>query len=97
MYASFTPESHLSLLCTKLETKGKPPEPRTGHNAEFIDERYMAVFGGRNFKYFLENNTIGMEDFHILDLETTTWCGVAMYGEVPPPRWGSAMCKIAPG
>ena len=54
----------------------------------------MAIFGGRNFKYFLENNAVGMEDLHLLDLETNTWCGVAVYGDIPPPRWGSALCKI---
>ena len=42
---------------------------------------WREIFGGRNFRYFLENNAFGMEDLHLLDLETYTWCVVAVYGD----------------
>jgi hypothetical protein len=51
------------------------------------------VFGGRNDKMYSESmRTVGLNDIHLLDLRTSNWVTVAMFGEIlPQSRWGCSL------
>ncbi len=52
------------------------------------------IFGGKNINVFKEQQKPGLNDMHLLDLDTLIWQKVAMYGVPPSPRWGHAMCTF---
>jgi len=67
-----------------IQTKGKPPAPRSHHGC-FLEKNLMFVYGGQNEK----NRSLG--DLHVLNLETNEWKRLFVL-EAPPPRHQMAMC-----
>jgi dynein heavy chain len=87
----------LHALCTKswkwfkLETKGEPPKPRSGHKSVYFGGNLYVMGGWSASETF--------DDVHILDTRTMVWrraesaCGPESWGE---RRWncGSICCSV---
>ena len=50
------------------------------------------MFGGRNNKNYEKLHQLALNDLHILDTEMLEWQVIAMYGIIPPSRWGHILC-----
>ena len=92
--AVWQPDTNFFLEYEKVESSGRGPCPRSGHTAAFINKRYLMIYGGKNISVFKEEQKPGLNDMHLLDLETLEWQKVAMYGAPPSPRWGHCMCTF---
>jgi len=80
------------MTAKKVVGHGKGPLPRFKHTAEIFNN-YFIVFGGRNDKMYCdEMKTVSLNDLHLLDLKSSTWVTVAMFGEIlPQSRWGCSL------
>lgn len=75
--------------------KGRPPLPRYGHQACTVSKgKYLVIMGGRNNKIFKKLNNIALNDLSLFNLMTFEWETVALYGIIPPSRWGHSMVSL---
>ena len=80
------------MTADKVISQGKGPLARYKHTAAIFNN-YFIVFGGRNDKMYCDDmKTVGLNDIHLLDLKTSNWVTVAMFGEIlPQSRWGCSL------
>ncbi|KAF0682585.1 Aste57867_25292 [Aphanomyces stellatus] len=72
---------------TKVATKGKGPERRSGHQSCAVDSK-LFVFGGWNC-------SMQFNDLHVLETETSTWSSVeGAHMSHASPRWNHASCAV---
>ena len=82
----------LSLIAEKREPEGRPPVARVLHTACFFNNRYLAIYGGKNESVYKYIHNLGLNDICLYDLENNRWEALAMFGSVPSSRWAHAMC-----
>jgi len=71
---------------TKLEPKGRAPEPRSAHSAAFVDGQ-LFICGGWNASSQLK-------DVSILTVDTLTWTTVDPESSLPHARWSHSMVAV---
>jgi N-acetylneuraminic acid mutarotase len=64
----------------KVAVNGIPPTGRSGHTATMIDDKHLMVVGGCQ-------NTLFLNDVHILQLETMTWVQPNVAGQALRARF----------
>eukprot|EP00939_MAST-03C_sp_MAST-3C-sp1_P001116 g1116.t1 len=77
-----------------LEKQKEAPQPRSGHSAALVADRYLYVFGGFGGAGFgrRELNDLYVLDMH--DLDKLQWRRVSPKGTAPAPRSGHAACVV---
>ena len=53
----------------------------------FMDNKYMAVFGGKNNEIYPQIKSQILNDLHLLDLKYLTWIPIVLYGRLPECRY----------
>lgn len=71
---------------TKLEPKGRAPEPRSAHSAAFVDGQ-LFICGGWNASNQLR-------DVSVLTVDTLTWTQVDPDSALPSARWSHSMVAV---
>lgn len=83
-------EATICYSIKKLAPHGRPPAPRYGHAATFI-QKYLIIHGGRNDDMYNSIKNVALNDLHMYDINLNAWLTVAIYGEIPPGRWGHSL------
>lgn len=52
-----------------------------------MDNKYMAVFGGKNNEIYPQIKSQILNDLHLLDLKYLTWIPIVLYGRLPECRY----------
>ncbi|CDW80498.1 kelch motif family protein [Stylonychia lemnae] len=90
----------LTLYAKKIENyKGKPPCPRSQHQASYFREAstnyyYLVIFGGRNDSIFAETQNVALNDICMFNVVTNEWTALAIYGQIPTSRWSHGFTKL---
>ena len=64
----------------KIESKGKPPDPRCFHTMDYFEKgNYLIIHGGRNDEI---SSTSALNDTFVLDLENLDWIYVNLYSNI---------------
>ena len=82
----------LAVIAEKREPEGRPPVPRVLHTACFFNNRYLAIYGGKNESVYKYIHNLGLNDICLYDVENNRWEALAMFGSVPSSRWAHTMC-----
>jgi len=78
----------LYIKSKKVETQGQKPAPRFGHSVcLFMDNKYMALFGGKNNEVYPQIQSQILNDLHLLDLKLMAWIPIVLYGKIPDCRY----------
>jgi len=71
--------------------------PRRDHSCVLINKgKYMLIYGGRNDRAYVPNNSVimpqmALDDLILFDFAKTEWVGVLQMGYRPEGRWGSSL------
>lgn len=85
----------LVATCLSVMAKGKAPVPRFGHAAcSFSRGRYLAIMGGRSNSIYQDLSNIALNDLCLFNTASFEWECVALYGTIPPSRWGHGMVSL---
>ena len=82
-----TCKPELKFLARRVTPEGRGPIARAQHSATFFKNQ-LVIYGGRNDAIFSAIKNVALNDLHIMDVESNTWCRIAMYGDIPGSRWG---------
>lgn len=50
------------------------------HSAVMFGRKYLAIYGGRNDKIYMEYFNVAMNDINLYDIEKNEWLVVESYG-----------------
>lgn len=84
-------KASLSATMNFVAAKGKPPVPWLSHNALFIENKYLMIYGGRN-DYLNQLGDICLNDICLYNIDDNTWISTQIAGFHPGGRWNSSMC-----
>jgi hypothetical protein len=73
----------------KVAVNGSPPTGRSGHASTLVADKHLLVVGGCQ-------NTLFLNDVHVLQLETMTWVQPTVTGQALRPRFRFVPSRIPP-
>ena len=76
----------MSLTCTKVDTSGPEPPPRTNHASAWWQNKLIVYGGNGSSKY-----SDCLDDLWVLDTCTMTWSQPNTTGDQPGPRCHHSM------